>query len=177
MIIRNGIVDRVVRYNGWPVQIRNRYNNVGYIPQMTSNTTPTPFIASNSWSSTTAWYAFTAAQTYTGTPSPIGNVTAYVQITLDRPVSIWKFDWQIRVQYNIWAPPATVSLNATDDADNVLYTNNGIFINNNVYSGTVTLGSPTKRSSYFRLNLYPVNYVAGNTWGPSFYTFQIYPYD
>jgi hypothetical protein len=183
MIIRNGIVDKVVRYNGWPVQIRNRYNTVGYIPNMTSNTTPAPYVASTNFTESgtrPAYFAFSnvgSPYSFCSSHSPIGNTTAYVQINYGKPISIWKFDWAIAARYIIWGAPTTVSLSVTDDADNILYTNNGIFYNNSTYSGTVTLGSPTKRSAYFRLNLYPVNYVAGNTWEPRFYTFQIYPFD
>jgi len=46
MIIRNNDIDKIVRYNGFPAQVRNRYNNVGYIPQMTSANTPAPYVAS-----------------------------------------------------------------------------------------------------------------------------------
>lgn len=181
MIIRNGIVDKVVRYNGWPVQIRNRYNTVGYIPNMTSNTTPSPYIASANFATWgPAYYAFSTeggSSSHASPYNPIGNQNAYVQITLDRPVSIWKFEYACRVDVVIWDNATTVYFNVLDDEDNILYAKGRVTEYHQIFGGEIVLNTVSKRSAYYRMNFYLENYIAGNTWNPGFYNFQIYPFD
>lgn len=160
MIIRNGIVDRVVRYNGWPVQIRNRYNNVGYIPIMTSDTSPSPYVASVTTGGNYPYRAFDGdSNSFCNLNANTPGSTRYLQIVLDKPISIWKV--QI-ISGGSYLYPASFFL-AYGDNSKIIDVGSGTFI-----------FSPTLRSQTYRLVIIAPPSTSADI---DIFAFQIYPFD
>jgi len=176
MIIRNGIVNRVVRYNGWPVQIRNRYNNVGYIPVMTSANTPAPYVASSFGSASgSAHAAFDndeSVGSYIGINCSTRYPLTYVQIALDRPISIWKIRvYSLRASFNESGNIFDFYVSDGDD-NKICDLSKGSF---NAYTNNiVTLSTPTVKSQYYRV---AIKKTGQYDFTQRIYTFQIYPFD
>lgn len=176
MIIRNNNINKIVRYNGFPVQVRNRYNTVGYIPTMTSNTTPAPYVASNfgdtSLQPVNAFDNDENIGSYIAINCSSKYPLSYVQITLDRPISIWR----IRV-YSFCMSYSEAGTNyefyVSDGDDNkICDLDRGAFTQ---YRNTITtLAQPTARSQYYRV---AIKLTGMYSWSQRIYTFQIYPYD
>jgi hypothetical protein len=113
------------------------YHTGGYIPIMTSDTTPAPFVVSCNTIASSATDAYKALD---GTPYTLyccGNndPNAYLQIKLDKKIKIWKYMVQART--DPWTPYGPI-------ADWALYgSNNGTDweqIGDTVVNGTWTLG-------------------------------------
>lgn len=157
------------------------WRSESYIPKMTANNVPIPFIASGDLGSTTypLYLAFdNDSGTYAYNDQGAGFFT-YVQaadiiITLDKFIKVWKFDYKIRYTTN----PTTFThilmslINGNDD----VYGTTEFTTPFNDYSGSKEFTNPTSLSNIYKLRFSSQNFVSSETWNVWCYEFKIYGY-
>lgn len=119
MIVR--YKNKIIRYNE---KIGNKriYSENGYIPEMTSNTKPSPFIAGGNYVPPPAmknpyWYAFTASDSWWQSREEDSN--AMISITLDKKIQIWKYKIVCACDYQ-GSDNFTVPMVFRDEFNNIL---------------------------------------------------------